>query len=182
MEQSEDKNNSTDFEVQSNTINSIPENIPKVYIEYLKRINPKDADQYKLSDEAMYKIVKLMAKLSLGNNFVPSDVRMDELRNEMKILYEDKSQVEAAVKRIELNGIIMEKVDEKGNYFIRFILDPLAEIMAAMWYADKLEKENKIPEFMETTIRNLNADCKGFKIAFWLVVKPSIEAESFFGS
>ena len=148
-------------------LESIPDSIPDVYFDYLNRVNPKGDVPNKLSNDEMRKVAELVAQLSLGNDFIPKDIRLEEiveLLRERKLSDDDVDPIQ----RLTDNGILIRR-EYAGETFIRFLQDPLSEYLASMWWAKKCGSNKEEWDRLYSRIEELGDKASGFREALEVV-------------
>ncbi|HII4382567.1 TPA: hypothetical protein ACY4P7_004686, partial [Vibrio parahaemolyticus] len=116
----------------------LPQNIPEVYFEHLRSVNPESADAKNyLPQEAMIEITKLAARITLGDDFVPKRVNIIELRE--KLSKARIAMIEAGTDPIArlLDNQVLEQRLVGGSTQVGFTLDPVAEYVAAFSYGEE---------------------------------------------
>jgi len=84
-----------------------------------------------MSDPEMLKAAMLLAKMALGDNFVPKEFFRDDATSLLK--ESGCAEPQDPVQPLIDNGILKEKT-ALGFRLLRFTLDPLAESLAAAHY------------------------------------------------
>lgn len=142
---------------------NIPAHIPQVYFDYLLRMHPahKTASNF-LHDHQVIEVAELMARLSLNEKFVPGDFKASAI-NELLAKDAQYNGIDA-VQRFLDNEIITSR-QSLGILYLRFILDPLAEYLAASRLYDECKQTGDLQE-LEWKINRAATDSPGFKIVF----------------
>ena len=142
-------------------LKSIPENVPAVYVQYVKSINPQSVSvtNYLPSDN-MIEIVKFIAFLCLKDTYTPQGVPMIKTKN---ILKERYPQFSDPLQRI-IDNQIMTKSDDLGMTTVSFNLDPCAENLGALYIFENTPVSELVTLYL--TKISLLDDSNGFKKTF----------------
>ncbi len=150
--------NITDFE---ELLTLMPENIPGVYIQYLKNVNPKNENVANyLPEEDMIAIAKYLGFLSIRKTYTPHNIPKLAIQQILRRKYPDYKD---PFQRI-IDNQIMTKMEDLGFVEARFNLDPCSEYLGALYITEKMDIE-KIVQFYVDTI-SLLPETNGFKKAF----------------
>jgi hypothetical protein len=116
------------------SLDTLPESIPETYYEFLRAVNPQghDAENY-LTNEDMFRAAELLGKLSLGQDFVPKEFAKSKARDLLKSQAASFGQNDP-IKRLTDNNVLRE-AQAGSDMLLRFVLDPIAEFLAAMAWA-----------------------------------------------
>jgi hypothetical protein len=131
----------------------------------LKRVNPKvQGLPNAMSDDEMLRTAKLLAKLAEGENFIPKGFSRDIAEPVLRAAVWTTSLKADPIKRLVENGVLIERAQGAAFYF-RFVLDPVAEFLAADAYYD--EYGNKAACWEE--LKQRSAGAPGFQAAVLLI-------------
>jgi hypothetical protein len=154
------------------SLDDLPVSLPDVYFRYLERVNPKDPGvrNFMPSDDFL-RASMLVAKLALGEDFVPKEFFRDDTR---ALLVENgwKDEKLDPIQRMLDNGILIEKT-VIGHRRLRFALDPVAESLAASLYVRRCK--GSVQRLEELTLRA--ATSPGFYSAVVLARKASANGD-----
>lgn len=148
-------------------LKSIPDSIPDVYFDYLNRVNPQGEVPNRISNDDMRKAAELIAQLSLGSDFIPKDVRLEDavdLLKEKKMANDNINPIQ----RLIDNGILIRR-EYAGEAFVRFFQDPLSEYLSSIWWAKKCGANKEEWEKLYKKIGELGDKALGFKEALEVV-------------
>lgn len=154
-------------------IEGIPTHIPQVYFDYLLRMHPTQATASNfLHDYQIIEVAGLMARLSLNEKFEPGYFKASDI---YELLAKDAQYNGIdAVQRFLDNEIITPR-RSLGIFYLRFILDPLAEYLAASRLYDEYKKAGQLDEFI---MKVAKADSPGFKMVFEQVKNYKLNNEA----
>ena len=78
------------------SLDELPVSLPGVYMRYLERVNPKDPTGTNfMTDEEFLRAAMVLAKLALGENYVPKEFFKDDAREALKSnAWTDQTKVE----------------------------------------------------------------------------------------
>jgi photosystem II stability/assembly factor-like uncharacterized protein len=124
---------------RADAFSMLPRLIPQVYFDYLEGLNTRDLSATDfLSTEAMIRVCKLIAVLELGNDFSPKFSPVLAIRRTLKQDGLPSGSIEGekdAISTLMTNGVLREE-SHLGITRIRYVLDPLAEYVAAASMAE----------------------------------------------
>ena len=123
-------------------ITNLPLSVPETIITYLKDVNPDDEHMsYYLADDVMIKAAHILGFCSLKNNYTPGDFFEDDAIIALK---EEGMTIDgkAVIERFILNGILLRH-SPGGINVLRFIIDPVSEYFAAIYWVNKLKADKK---------------------------------------
>ena len=129
--------NAIELRQQGRPIEGLPLSVAETMLNYLRRVNPKAPDTpNRVPDDLLISAARILASRSLAQDYVPRDFDRDDVR---KALSEAgiKADNPDVIARLAENGV-MEQRDSGGTLFLRFVLDPLAEYLAALYWLDQL--------------------------------------------
>ena len=108
--------------------------LPDVYLRYVERVNPEDPTVKNfMTNEDLLRAAMAIAKLALGDDFIPKEFFKDDARETLKQNgWTDQTKTDP-LQRLVDNGILLEKI-VVGHPRMRFVLDPVAENLAASAY------------------------------------------------
>jgi hypothetical protein len=120
-------------------LEALPKSLPDVYANYLRRINPKvPGVENGVSDEDMFRATKILAELSLGSDCIPKEFARDRGLQRLKTGVPDSPVAIDPLCRLAANGVLLSHEDGATTFF-RFILDQVAEFLAAEAHFDRCE-------------------------------------------
>jgi photosystem II stability/assembly factor-like uncharacterized protein/RecA/RadA recombinase len=123
------------------SMDGLPNSLPDVYADYLRRINPKvHGMENGISDELMLQTAKTLARLSLGDDYIPREFTHERARQSLKSEVSDIPAGIDPLRRLSDNGVLVSKAIGAST-FLRFALDPVAEFLAAEAYFDQCAGE-----------------------------------------
>jgi hypothetical protein len=127
------------------SLDSMPEDVPEVFIDYLRRLNssqPKQAGF--ISDEMFIRAAQIVASVSVGKNLVPQDFSPSAAA---EALAHGKIEIDvsALIDRLISSGLVERRMPG-GHVVLRFSLDPVAEYLAAIHKLLEM-KENSFDEW-----------------------------------
>jgi hypothetical protein len=122
---------------EGRSLDELPSTLPEIYFLHLRLINPQDQNSpHFLDNEAMFKVAKALAKLAVGSDYVPKEFPRQAAAPVLLSIGEPISTQRDPLERLKLNGVLMEKPAGLGPRY-RFTLDPIAEFLAAVAYAEE---------------------------------------------
>jgi photosystem II stability/assembly factor-like uncharacterized protein len=116
------------------SLDELPVSLPDVYLRYLERVNPEDpmAKNFMTNEDSL-RAGMVLAKVALGDDFIPKEFFKDDARDALKQDgWTDQTKTDP-IQRMFDNGILLEKT-VVGHRRLRFVLDPVAENLAASAY------------------------------------------------
>ena len=108
---------------QGRSLDELPQSLPDVYANYLRRINPKLPGMANcMGDEDMLRAAKALARLAVGTITFPKEFEHEDGLESLKT---DAPNLHAAVSLLRLvaNGVLVSR--EGMTTFLRFALDPV---------------------------------------------------------
>jgi photosystem II stability/assembly factor-like uncharacterized protein len=146
-------------------LDDLPVSLPEVYFRHLRLVNPQDSSlPHFVDSDRMLKVAKILGKLAIGANFIPTEFTRDAARAELLKAGETVTPGCDPVERLKLNGVLVEK--QGGlNVRLRFALDPIAEFLAAAAWGEECGNEK---DKWEQLLRESQA-APGFQSALKLV-------------
>jgi hypothetical protein len=116
------------------SLDELPATLPDVYFRYLERVNPADSTVKNfMTNDDFLRASMALAKLALGEDFIPKEFFKDEARETLRAHgWTDPVKLDP-IQRMLDNGILLEKT-VIGHSRLRFVLDPVAENLAASAY------------------------------------------------
>ena len=116
------------------SLDELPVSLPDVYLRYVERVNPEDPTVKNfMTNEDLLRAAMAIAKLALGDDFIPKEFFKDDARETLKQNgWTDQTKTDP-LQRLVDNGILLEKI-VVGHPRMRFVLDPVAENLAASAY------------------------------------------------
>jgi hypothetical protein len=143
----------------------IPATVPEAYVEYIRAVGQKDGDP--MSSDRILRAAIVIAKLCLGQNFLPSRVRSDSIIDALKA--EGFSPPEDSVNPLVEAGVLLETA-AAPNTFVSFVLDPLAEYLGAYAWREDIGKNPSLLPALQQVFASEEFRGEGFRIAFTLVM------------
>ncbi len=136
------------WEKQGRLIDHLPENIPDLILSYLDRLSAA-ADEMTASEtdkqnnrERIRRDAKAIAWECLKNDYRPTDVSHEEVRNRLAV-FSDKDEpaekqkdADDCLTNLEQRVRILQSTGSSGR--VKIILDPVAEYLAALYLVDNL--------------------------------------------
>jgi len=146
-------------------LDELPLSIPDVYFRYLEQVNPNQPPNQPpvpnfMTNPEMLKAAMLLAKLALGDNFIPKEFFRDDASELLKENGWAEPHKLDPVQRLIDNGILKEWTGG-GFSRLRFVLDPIAENLAAAHYVRACRRDAKCLE----KLKNDAAKAPGFLAA-----------------
>ncbi|MBZ9744301.1 hypothetical protein LB516_03460 [Mesorhizobium sp. CO1-1-7] len=111
----------------SGNIESLPVNVPEVYLDYLDRLNPVATMPARADRDVLDQAAFILAKCSLETKFVPGDF----LREAALVALTSADLPHSCIDTLIVNGVILAH-EAASVGFLRFQLDPIAEYLAAI--------------------------------------------------
>jgi hypothetical protein len=147
-------------------LDSVSATIPDVYFRYLRRLNPQDVSvENYLPNEQMQTAVSVLARLALEKDFVPKAFRKSRA---MQVLQPNRAEGADPIRRLIANNVIRE-TPVGLDTSLRFVLDPMAEFLAAWSFADECNQDQA--RWTKLWNRVISSNAPGFKTALFLVHK-----------
>jgi hypothetical protein len=152
---------------QGRSLEELPHNLPDVYANYLRRVNPKlPGTLNAMSDGDMLRVAKALARLALGSDFIPKEFTEEKGR---AFLETEGPKMAAGIdplRRLIDNGVLITRVRGATTY-MRFALDPVAEFLAAEAHFDKCDgKKECLDKLLEDS-----KSAQGFHNALLLTIQ-----------
>jgi GTPase SAR1 family protein len=117
-------------------IDDIPISLPEIFAENLRQVNPDDPKAlHFLEVNRMLKVAKLVAKLSLGADYIPKEITRDAAILAIQSGGEAVNDSCDPLRRLSLNGVLAERTQGAALLY-RYSLDPMAEYIGAEAVAD----------------------------------------------
>jgi hypothetical protein len=111
---------------------TLPLNVPEVYLDYLERLNPNDpGTPNRVENSTLQQAAFIVAQTSLGSDFVPTDFLREEC--ERRLRDEGFETPNLIVDRLISNGLIQER-RVAGLSLLRFQFDPVSEYLTAIYF------------------------------------------------
>jgi hypothetical protein len=157
------------IKAKSGSLDSLPQSIPDVYSRYLERVNPDNPSVPNfMSQGEMLRAAKLLAKLALGDDFIPKEFdaagATTELKNEG---WGDPEKIDPTQRLLD-NGILISKA-ELMNRRLKFVLDPIAEYLAAAAHLQEVRHDSIALDLLRDRARN----AAGFLTALDLLARAN---------
>jgi hypothetical protein len=116
------------------SLDELPISLPDVYLRYLERVNPEDPTAKNfMTNEEFLRASMVLARLALGDDFVPKEFFKDDARDALRQHGWTDQTMTDPIQRMLDNGILLEKTVVMHRQ-LRFVLDPVAENLAASAY------------------------------------------------
>jgi hypothetical protein len=120
-----------DRAAQGGSFDDMPDAVPEVFVDYLRRLNSEGAQATTpVSEELFIQAAQILASVSLGSNLVPQDFLQQDAV-EVLAKGEMTEQAQTLIDRLVASGLI-ERRPRGGRPLLRFSLDPAAEYLAAI--------------------------------------------------
>jgi photosystem II stability/assembly factor-like uncharacterized protein len=156
----------------SGSLDSLPQSIPDVYSRYLERVNPDNPSVPNfMSQGEMLRAAEVLAKLALGDDFIPKEFDAGRAVTELKKEGWTDPQKINPVQRLLDNGILIPK-GELINRRLKFVLDPIAEHLAAAAYLQELGRDSVRLDLLRDRARN----APGFLVALDLLTRTATQS------
>jgi hypothetical protein len=154
---------------KENALDMLPTSVPYVYFAYLRDTNPKgEGVVNQLTDEATRNAAEALGKESLGDNFVPRDFSKTKARSILSQMGSNESEKLDPIRRLIDNQVLMAKQAATGE-LLRFVLDPIAEYVAASSYAQEFGNDPAKWKELINKVREKGTTAAGFLTALELV-------------
>jgi hypothetical protein len=146
---------------------SMPDQIPEVFLDYLRRLNPTTGDPATVvPNEQLIPATCCLAIVSLGNNFIPGDFQQED---GLRTIATGAicTPIGKVIERLIANGVL-ERREFAGIPLLRFSLDPAAEYLAAIGQIKRLQSNRDDWERFVVrlqSVRGYPTECHGFLIA-----------------
>jgi hypothetical protein len=112
-------------------MDELPTSLPEIFADHLREVNPVGLGaEHWLSEDRMLKVAKVIAKTSLGEDYIPKEVTRERLEEALKAVGEAITESNDPLKRLELNGVLAIRRQGAAK-LCRFALDPMAEYIGA---------------------------------------------------
>jgi hypothetical protein len=155
---------------QKQALDDLPKTIPDAYFEYLRGINPSGTSvTNRLSDEQMLRAAEALARLSLGESFMPSEFSRKEARSVLTLVKEIPIGTDP-IERLVENGVLVE-YQVGSSSVLSFLLDPIAEYLAAMAWARECGRVEERWRGLCQSLIDLGRQADGFEVALHSVVQ-----------
>jgi hypothetical protein len=131
-----------DRAAQGGSFDDMPDAVPEVFVDYLRRLNSEGAQATTpVPEELFIQAAQILASVSLGSNLVPQDfLQQDALEVLAKGGMTDQAQT--LIDHLAASGLI-ERRPRGGRPLLRFSLDPAAEYLAAIRKVFELKAMNR---------------------------------------
>jgi hypothetical protein len=116
--------------LEGHSLHGMPEAVPEVFVDYLRRLNANPNPDAPVSDDAFIRAAQTVATVSLGKNLLPQDFTPEEATEALK-QETTAEQADVLLKRLIASGVI-EGRTPGGHVILRLNLDPAAEYLAAI--------------------------------------------------
>lgn len=127
-----------------------PQNIPDLVLYYINCLNrefdsKKKTDENKINNETVQDIAKIIAWQCLKNTLTPSLSKKNEIIEHLEKELEKRKwklpDVELPISHLEKNLNLIRQIGVSRED-IRFMIDPLAEYLASMYFTEMLGKDD----------------------------------------
>ena len=138
----------------------------EIYLDYIDGLNPTDKEVANcLTQNQQLEAVKLVAMAELGDDFKPRWIE----REVIAILLAQSLNTESQepIQRLIDNQILIEQ--RHGSYMVRFTLDPIAEYVAALAWAEKCGTNELAWKELINNISKFGDSVSGFSLALRVV-------------
>jgi hypothetical protein len=154
---------------KQDSIDNLPNSIPEVYFDYLRRVNPSgDGIANQVPDDEMMRAAEVLGELCLGKDFVPREFT----RSNARLVLAQEGWVYPGpldpIQRLVDNGVLVERVSGTDT-FLRFLLDPLAEFLGAMACSRRCSDNAERWHDLIQRVEELTDSALGFKMALCLI-------------
>jgi len=155
----------------------LPTSIPEVYFSYLSGLNPTNQNARNfISEELMYRVCRIIAVAELGGEFRPQFANIIEIRRALQtsgLPFGDEGKTDPIQRLID--NQVLRKETYLGSPRVRFVLDPVAEYVAALELAEQCGVRL---ESWKSLLLGLNGvsvtkDPTGFRTALWTTYKAA---------
>jgi hypothetical protein len=146
---------------EGKSLDHLPSSLPEVFLRQIRIVNPENSSLPNfVPTDRLLKVAQILAKISLGGDFVPKEFSRSEATEEIG----EPEYNSDPLQRLVLNTVLIEKQGGRENRF-RFALDPVAEFLAAVWYGERCGFDRE--KWGE--IKTKSSIAPGFRIALELV-------------
>ncbi len=115
------------------SLDDIPDQIPEVFLDYIRRLDPSTGDG-DIGHDELIRGARILAQASLGETFTPKDFRYHDGLAALQINHERATSL---IQRL-VSISVVERRDVGGIALLRFGLDSVAEYLAAIAWLDGL--------------------------------------------
>jgi hypothetical protein len=150
---------------QNQGLDNLPSTIAEAYFDFLRHLF-RDTGQ--IGTDRMLAAVKIIAKLSLGDRYVPTKFSFDSALRSVETVLGASS--DAGLRGLMASGILIEEELGLGRS-LRFVFDPLAEICAAYAYVEDFGTDMAKWEQFLARLKQLDSAASGFRAALALVAQ-----------
>ena len=152
---------------EKRNLDEIPNSLPAVYADYLRRLNPKiGGTPNSMTDEDMLAVAKVLAKLAVGNDYIPREFTREHGFERLRCEVSGLPKEVDPLKRLTDNGVLL--FNWRGATAVyRFALDPVAEFLAAEAHFDNCA--GKMTDLEELLKKSIAA--QGFYNALLLTIQ-----------
>jgi hypothetical protein len=147
----------------------LPKSVPDVYFAYLRGVNPQgDGVINRVGDEEMLQVAELLGRQAVDKDFVPREFAKSAARTRLEAQGLGGAGKPDALQRLVSNGVLVER--KRGtDDFLRFLLDPVAEFLAAMSWARRCAGSSEEWDALRDQVAQRGAQASGFATALALV-------------
>lgn len=135
----------------TSNLNELPINVPEVYMDYLRRLNPTEPETpSRVEHGHLQEGSMIVAQASLAGNFIPTDFARKEALARLEAV--GFTSAATLIERLILNGVLRER-SVAALSILRFQLDPVAEYLAAIRFCHELgSKQDAWKAFIEDLV------------------------------
>lgn len=154
---------------QGESLDHLPRSIPATFADELRDKNPTDAGapHFMLHDQ-MFRAARLLARESLGDNYVPQEITLDKARDVLRAAGWTNPATLDPVTRLQMNGALILR-DEGTRTTVSFALDPVAEFLAAESYVEEIGMDIDRMEALRAKVISQGEPASGFLAALQIV-------------
>jgi photosystem II stability/assembly factor-like uncharacterized protein len=150
-------------------LEKLPVSIPDVYFDFLRSVNPQGPGVANgLSNEQMLRAAEALGRLALEPDFIPKEIPRSAARERLAAHGWKEPEKLDPLQRLLDNGVLLQR--EAGiDGLLRFVLDPISEMLAAMAWARELAKAPAQWEELTEVLGNHEEAGAGFRAALQVV-------------
>ena len=127
---------------QRSSLEDMPNQVPEVFVDYIRRLNPATGNPEELVDQGeLVLVARSLAVASLGKSLVPSDFGLEDgqLAAAERVSRERAGRLVGHMIAIG----VLERREYAGIPLLRFALDPVADYLAAIEKIDRLRSDRE---------------------------------------
>jgi hypothetical protein len=144
----------------------IPATVPEAYLEYIRFVGSKSDDL--TAQDQVLRVAMILAKTVLGEDLVPAKVRMTVAL--AMIGQNSIASGESLLEVLRDAGVIATSVLQ-GYTYVTYVLDPLAEYLAAYSWAEDIQKDATVLQGLEKRFASPGFKGDGFRTALQLILQ-----------